>query len=132
MTLHQFLFPACDTEIQRLRGEAGMWKGRADKLESELKSERRRNLKREDELVNRLLTKNNQFAIAPREFEEPTPEPAKQQDLFDQTRDEQITARFLELKEIYAQRGHQVSDPEIRAAVEREFDYLMDDDRVEM
>jgi hypothetical protein len=105
MNLHRFLFPNCnDRELERANA-------RIDELEAVNKSlvakndrEVSRNRKREDELINRVLTRNGQFGIEPRETPvETTSEPAQETKpaALDPVKEAQIDARVLELEKIY-------------------------------
>jgi septal ring factor EnvC (AmiA/AmiB activator) len=61
-------------ELRRLRAESHKLEGRIAALETELREERERNRRREDELLNRVLTAAGRYAI---ETEPKKPEPPK-------------------------------------------------------
>lgn len=137
MGLHRIFFPNCSQhEIARLRAELEAVTADRDAVKAELKREINWNRKLADRMVNFGLTKSGAFGIDPRpetpatapaQIEEPKAEPAQ-----DITKEAQIDARVIELEAIYTARGHNVPRPKIREMVEKNFVYLMDDDRVEI
>jgi hypothetical protein len=132
MSIHRFLFPNCnDRELERANARIAELEAVSKSLTGDLKREVSRNRKREDELINRVLTKNGQFAIPSREAEVKEPEAVKPP-AQDDAREAQIDARTLELEETYRQRGRSIPRPVIREMVEKNYEYLMDDDRVEI
>lgn len=136
MSLHSLFFPNCNQhEIDRLRTELVTVRNELRAVKAELKSEVSWNRKLSDRMVNFGLTKAGQFGVEVRQEPAapavPEIQPPATPDA-DQTREEQIDARVIELEAIYAQRGRNVPRPEIRKMVEANFVYLMDDDRVEL
>lgn len=138
--LHRVLFPHCTlAEVDRLRAELAAVTAERDAVKKDLKAETNWNRKLADRMVNFGLMKSNQFGIPPREVGE-EPKPSATQELTAETsqsspdalKEAQIQARVLELEEIYRQRGRNVPQALIRETVEKNFVYLMDDDRVEM
>lgn len=67
MSLHSYMFPACDVELKHALADLEFWKGEAKRFEKQLASERRRNLEREDKLLNAALAASGRYGIGVRE-----------------------------------------------------------------
>lgn len=119
--------------------QAAFWRGKAEALDKELKSEIRRNRKREDELTNRILTAAGVWGVKPRD-EMPAPklesaEPAQMSLIpkgYDEEKEQQITLKVIELETIYAQRGKKVDRDLIRKLVTENADYYLNSEEVEL
>lgn len=132
MTLHQLLFPHCnDRELKLAVDHINELEAEVKSLKDELSAEIAWNRMIADKLINASLTKNGSYGIPSRTpVEKPAVEPKKADT--DATRDEQIAAKVKEFERVYAERGHNVPITAIRQMVEQNFDYLMDDERVEL
>ena len=143
MNLHRIFFPDCSqVDIDRLREQLGKAEEENTALRMELKQEITWNRNLADRMINFGLTSNGQFGLPPREPERQSPVKNSDGPYFDMEREgerteeaireAQIEGRVLELEQIYEQRGRSVPRPAIREMVEKNFVYLMDDDRVEI